>query len=212
MATTEPKKTSITGYSIDLGDDWHPLPLGALSEAEVIDWATDLALELLPQQGPTLVDLSQHVFDLRERCIEMEIPDLAGALWIPFPETGVSTALMTMFSAPLEEGDTPESLQAELAAEQGADYGDGSRVLLVETWNGETEIGRFVGARHLISNPEGDEPQGLLEERIMYLVFPPDGGQMLELFFTAENMIAFVNGREQTENLLEHLRVERAIV
>ena len=105
-----------------------------------------------------------------------------------------------------DANDTPESLEAQMRRDaKQMEPGSRSRDLVL--WRDRADAGDYVGMTQRIEHAgRGDEP-GMLSERAIYGVFPPEGSDAVYFEFTTTDLDYFADIRHDTEFVVRSLRV-----
>lgn len=171
---------------LDLGEDWFEI---VFDESDGIEWATDVVASLL-KGGPEAVELALNLVDLRQNVIDSGVPEVTAVAYIPHPESGSASGLCVFNALPSDPDETIDDYYAGFESDLDTVTDAGGRTLRVEAWRGRIELGEYVAARHVIDTPEVSDPQGYLEERVVYYVFPDGADRVVQVFFIGENLLS----------------------
>jgi len=187
----------IVDLEIDLGDDWHGLPLDALDPAP-----ERLAAELCPDDPEAAAMLARSLADVRESFLEIDDGRLTAAVHIGFPGTGLVDGALVFGLADLVEVGSPETLETSLLTAESA---DGAQRYNASTWRERTDPGELVGAHYLLAHPVSTD-SAKLEERVVVTVYPPGAAQVVQFVASAQNLSAFDNLPGEIEAMARTLR------
>ncbi|WP_022882974.1 hypothetical protein [Gryllotalpicola ginsengisoli] len=183
--------------------EWHEVPL----DGSALDWPSALASQLGTPEDGRAAALREQLRILQENLLPAGAElDLTAAVWIPYPETGSVNAVMGFSLLPMVEGLSVADAAEALARFEEQD--DESMYLVVEQWQGTVDVGAFAASRQALVNPEPDDEQGWMEERVDFVVLPTGARQMVHVFFSTDNVIAFEDIAAQTTELVATMTVE----
>lgn len=204
MAVADEDLAIIHSIAFGLDELWHEVPL----DEEASAWTETLAAELGVAEGNATALFRSQLAVLHEHLVAAaEQLDLTAAVWVPHPESGVVAAVMGFTPLPLPGTQlSAEDVLAGLI--QIEDEDEDSAYLETDHWTGDIAAGPFAASHQALVNPEADDEQGWVEERVDYVVLPPDAAQLVHVFFSTDNMIAFEDMAGQTQELLTTMEVE----
>ncbi|MFP3466295.1 hypothetical protein [Leifsonia sp. SIMBA_070] len=193
----------ITDISFEAPEGWYDVE--TLSEDPRGDWPDRLAAtfggeELRKNLAPALQALQQV----------LHAEDPSGAtqarVFIPFPAEGVITAYQTYELLQLEVDDTPESYLAATDAE--AEHREpGYEIRGYRSWRSAHPIGELVGFTHLTALDDEEAGDALLEQRVVFAIFPVGAAQAVQLVFRSAFIGGFDDMVEDTQEIAESVRV-----
>lgn len=198
-------KAPITGFSVVLDDQWHPVPTAA-GDGE--PWARRLAAEagfeqrVEEQAAQTLVG---ELVRLQQN-FAGRIGDACSAfVWVPAPTSGYCGGSFVGMNWPLGDSgfEDPESFIARFA--EGGFIDPGDTVLDQRVWSGGFDVGPFAAVHRVSSVPSGDDER--LLESVEFAVFPRDADEFVHLAFAAESIAAFDDMPAQTQVIAQTLQV-----
>jgi hypothetical protein len=194
----------IVDIAIGTFEGWHPVALA--SDFGAATWADELVAELKVDSEAS--DLADGLRGIQAALHELHPDDAIGAqVFLPAPEMGVINALMTYERILLETDDTPESFLAETASHAN-DRVPGYEVRGYEEWRAPHPVGELVGFTHLAAITQPGEDQATLEQRVVFAIFPPGAGQMVQVVFRSVFLGAFGNMVEETSAIVDTLRIK----
>jgi hypothetical protein len=193
----------IVDIAIGTFEGWHPVTL--VGDFGADSWADALVAELGIAENTEMAD---GLRGIQQALHELHPGDDVGAqVYLPAPEMGVINALMTYERILLETDDTPESFLAETDAHAG-DRAPGYEIRGYESWRAPHPVGELVGFTHLTAITLPDEDTATLEQRVVFAIFPPGAGQMVQVVFRSVFLGAFGNMVEETSAIVDTLRVK----
>ncbi len=185
-----------------LPDGWYPVPLGSDQASE---WSRNLSDRLCDEPAERAA-LAAELELVRERLASPVNPRLTAAVWVPYPLAGTAAAAVVFCLTDLGEADSAERFEEHLAGY--ADYREpGLSYYSVQTWREGVDAGPLVGSHNLVSHFDPHLGLAVLEERVVIGVFPPGARQFVQFIFSAENVGAFVNMPQQTQDFVATLTV-----
>ncbi len=196
----------MVSWDFDVPREWFKIPLD--EGLDTRRWAGSFAHEIaefLEVDGP-VESLADALYDVQSQLSQRRDPWLT-ALVAVRAEAPISVGAVIM-ARQLERDadDTPESLEAQMRrdAEQ-MEPGSRSRDLVL--WRDRADAGDYVGMTQRIEHAgRGDEP-GMLSERAIYGVFPPESSDAVYFEFTTTDLDYFADIRHDTEFVVRSLRV-----
>ena len=187
----------IVDYTLSVGADWHELPAGG---TDPYGWARQIVDEADVQ------DPAAQLLDARLRSLAEVVGAQVGrgataAVWVPVPESGYASALMSI--TVWNRGDGGYADRDAFLALSVADAIYGT------VWEGALPAGPFA-ARHVVRlRPRDDSPDDSAEHDVVemteYAVFPHDAAQFVQIVFSAESVTAFEDMPQQTEAVVRTL-------
>ncbi|WP_431245470.1 hypothetical protein [Leifsonia xyli] len=194
----------IVDFSFDAPDEWYDVEL--LSDQGSDDWAARLAGSL--DAGPATAELTERLRAL-QRVLHEEDPTGAtrARVYIPVPESGVLNAFQTFELLELETDDTPESYLAAVDAES-EHREPGYQVLGYRSWRTAHATGELVGFTDLTALGDQEAGDALLEQRVVFAIFPVGSAQAFQMVFRSAFVGGFADMVEETQRIADSLRVE----
>ncbi len=193
----------IVGIAFEAPEGWHDVEL--LSEAGSDDWPERLVATLgAGELGAGLVP------QLRALQQVLHAEDPSGAtrarVFLPVPEAGVISAYQTYELLQLETDDTPESYLAATDAEAGHRE-PGYEVIGYRSWRTAHPVGELVGFTHLTALADEAAGDALLEQRVVFALFPVGAGQALQLTFRSGFIGGFDDMVADTQAIADSVRL-----
>ena len=199
----------IVDFSFEAPDSWYDVEL--LGEHGSDDWPERLVASL--DAGALAADLTERLRAL-QRVLHAEDPTGAtrARVYIPVPAAGVLNAFQTIELLQLETDDSPESYLAAADAE-GAHREPGYEILGYRSLRTAHATGELVGFTHLTAiagedaQDAGDAGNALLEQRVVFAVFPVGSAQAFQMVFRSAFVGGFADMVEETQQIADSLRV-----
>lgn len=197
------RSQDIVDVAYDAPDGWYDVDL--LSEHGADDWPERLVATL--DAGPLAADLAERLRSL-QRLLHAEDPTGAtrARVYLPVPSAGVVTAFQTFELLQLETDDSPESYLAAVDAE-GGHREPGYEILGYRSWRTAHATGELVGFTHLTAIADEDAGDALLEQRVVFAVFPVGSAQAVQLVFRSAFVGGFSDMVEETQEIADSLCV-----
>jgi hypothetical protein len=193
----------IVDFSFDAPEGWYDVEL--LGEQGSDDWPERLAASV--GAGPLAGELAERLRALQQL---LHAEDPTGATraraYIPVPSTGVLNAFQTFELLQLEVDDTPESYLAATDAE-GAHREPGYEILGYRSWRTAHATGELVGFTHLTAIADADAGDALLEQRVVFAIFPVGAAQAFHMVFRSAFVGGFADMVAETQEIADSLRV-----
>jgi hypothetical protein len=193
----------IVDFSFDAPEGWYDVEL--LGEQGSDDWPERLAASV--GAGPLAGELVERLRALQQL---LHAEDPTGATraraYIPVPATGVLNAFQTFELLQLEVDDTPESYLAATDAE-GAHREPGYEILGYRSWRTAHATGELVGFTHLTAIADADAGDALLEQRVVFAIFPVGSAQAFHMVFRSAFIGGFADMVAETQEIADSLRV-----
>ncbi len=199
-----PQSDDIVQFDFGFDEHWYQVPLTARGGV----WAKELVRSFSIKRSAAK-SLSYQLDKLQTNLSSNNGPGITCVVWIPQPESGYAACSMSFRLADLSESDSLEAVLADLEADKNRGD-DNTDFLEVDTWRGQFDVGPFVAARNLIVHRNGQDPEGTVEERTVFAVFPDGARQMVQLVFTAESIGSFYDMPAETQAVSSTLRVDLA--
>ena len=203
--TGDARIKDITRFDVGLDQTWHPVPL---DDDGADNWAEELVASF---------DLRGSAADLpwfqlarvRANLQEIGDPTVTSVVWIPLPESGYVSCVLSFTLSALEPTDTLDAVFADLEADRQRST-DEHQFLEVDVWRGILAAEPFVAARNLIINRSPGDLEGSVEERTVFAVIPDSARQMAQFVFSAESIGAFYDITSQSQAVVDTLQIELA--
>jgi hypothetical protein len=202
---------AIADYDFNVGDGWHGVDF---DPEETPRWAEDLAQEVESTRAEPSNDRERAGFladlkAMRTRLIaaRIEQPGMLAAIQVPVDvPLHIKCALVWRITN-LEAGQTPQSYQAALDADEGSRT-PGERYDIVTTWMIAVEVGVAVGAYNVITYTDPGEAIGRTEARTVITVFVDKSSQVLEFVFTTQDLATYDDMVELSKASIASLTVQ----
>ncbi len=197
------RSQDIVDFSFEAPDDWHDVEL--LSDRGSDDWAQRLVATL--SAGEAAGELNERLQAL-QRVLHEEDPTGAtrARVYIPVPESGVLNAFQTFELLELETDDSPESYLA--AVEDESEHSEpGFRILGFRSWRTAHATGELAGFTHLTALADEDAGDALLEQRVVFAIFPVGSAQAFQMVFRSAFVGGFSDMVEETQAIADSLRI-----
>ena len=197
------RSQDIVDFSFEAPDDWHDVEL--LSDRGSDDWAERLVGSL--PAGDAAGELIERLQAL-QRVLHEEDPTGAtrARVYIPVPEAGVLNAFQTFELLQLDTDDSPESYLA--AVEEESEHTEpGFRILGFRSWRTAHATGELVGFTHLTALADEDAGDALLEQRVVFAIFPVGSAQAFQMVFRSAFVGGFSDMVEETQAIADSLRI-----
>jgi hypothetical protein len=127
-------------------------------------------------------------------------------VFIPFPSEGVITAYQTYELLQLEGDDSPETYLAATDA-QAHHREPGYEIRGYRSWRTAHPVGELVGFTHLTALEDDEEGDALLEQRVVFALFPVGAAQAVQLVFRSAFIGGFDDMVADTQEIADSLRV-----
>ncbi|WP_374009675.1 hypothetical protein [Leifsonia sp. LS-T14] len=197
------RSQDIVDFSFEAPDGWFDVEL--LGDHGSEDWPERLVASL--DAGALGGDLTERLRAL-QRVLHAEDPTGAtrARVYIPVPAAGVLNAFQTVELLHLEIDDTPESYLAAADAE-GAHREPGYEIVGYRSWRTAHATGELVGFTHLTAIADEDAGDALLEQRVVFAIFPVGSAQAFQMVFRSAFVGGFADMVEETQEIADSLRV-----
>ncbi|MGO4534639.1 hypothetical protein [Leifsonia sp. 2MCAF36] len=193
----------IVDFSFEAPDGWYDVEL--LGEHGSDDWPERLVATL--DAGGLADELAERLRAL-QRVLHAEDPTGAtrARVYIPVPAAGVLNAFQTVELLQLETDDTPESYLAAADAE-GEHREPGYEIRGYRSWRTAHATGELVGFTHLTAIADEEAGDALLEQRVVFAIFPVGSAQAFQMIFRSAFVGGFADMVEETQEIADSLRV-----
>ena len=197
------RSQDIVDFSFEAPEGWFDVEL--LGDQGSEDWPERLVASL--DAGALSGDLAERLRAL-QRVLHAEDPTGAtrARVYIPVPAAGVLNAFQTVELLDLETDDTPESYLAAADAE-GAHREPGYEIVGYRSWRTAHPTGELVGFTHLTAIADEDAGDALLEQRVVFAIFPVGSAQAFQMVFRSAFVGEFSDMVEETQEIADSLRV-----
>lgn len=189
----------IVDIAFDAPEGWYDVEL--LGESGSDDWPERLAAAL---------EATAIVPQLRALQQVLHAEDPTGAtrarVFVPVPSAGVINAYQTYELLQLEVDDTPESYLAATDAES-AHREPGYEVIGYRSWRTAHPLGELVGFTHLTALAEAESDDALLEQRVVFAIFPVGSAQAFHTVFRSGFIGGFDDMVADTQAIADSVRV-----
>lgn len=189
----------IVDITFEAPEGWYDVEL--LGEPGSDDWPERLAATLA---APALVP------QLRALQQVLHAEDPTGAtrarVFVPVPAAGVLNAFQTYELLQLEVDDTPESYLAVTDAES-AHREPGYEVIGYRSWRTAHALGELVGFTHLTALEDDAAGDALLEQRVVFAIFPVGSAQAFHTVFRSGFIGGFDDMVADTQAIADSVRV-----
>ena len=197
MTSLRPR--DIVDITFEAPEGWHDVEL--LGEPGSEDWPERLAAELgAPALVPQLRALQQVLHG----------EDPSGAtrarVFVPVPSAGVLSAYQTYELLQLEPGDSPESYLAATDA-AGGTREPGYEIIGYRSWRTAHALGELVGFTHLTALEDEAAGDALLEQRVVFAIFPVGSAQAFHTIFRSGFIGGFDDMVADTQAIADSVRV-----
>lgn len=193
----------IVDFSFDAPEGWYDVEL--LSDHGSEDWPERLAGSLAA--GALTGELAERLRTLQQ---VLHAEDPTGAtrarVFIPVPAAGALTAFQTFELLQLEVDDSPESYLAATDAE-GGHREPGYEIVGYRSWRTAHPIGELVGFTHLTAIADDEDGDALLEQRVVFAIFPIGSAQAFQMVFRSGFVGGFADMVQDTQEIADSLRV-----
>ncbi|MGN7797911.1 hypothetical protein [Leifsonia sp. 22587] len=197
------RSQDIVDIAFDAPEGWYDVEL--LSEHGSEDWPERLIASL--DAGALAGELAERLRALQQL---LHAEDPTGAtrarVYLPVPAAGVLTAFQTWELLQLEVDDSPESYLAAVDAE-GGHREPGYEIVGYRSWRTPHPTGELVGFTHLTAIADEDAGDALLEQRVVFALFPVGSAQAVQLAFRSAFVGGFADMVEDTQAIADSLRV-----
>ncbi|MCX7523199.1 hypothetical protein OSC27_13050 [Microbacterium sp. STN6] len=193
----------VSSFQIRLPAHWYPVPLGDGDEAHT--WATDLSSRLTADTAASAA-LRERMSALQARLQRAGDITATAAVYVPWPQLGEISCALAFELTALEVFESPEGMQQSLN-DEAAEWQPGMVFRANRTWLRPVDAGQLVGSESLISHREPGAPDEHVEQRTVFGVFPPSAAQLVQFVFSTQNLNAFDDMAEATEQLVASLEV-----
>lgn len=171
----------VVGFSVVLPEGWYAMPVDDTA------WAAALSDRIAPHE--VRERLEQSLREVQDGTRAFADSTMRAAVFVEFPETGSVSGMLVQALASRDTLGDPDRLVAALEQPQ-RQTSDGASGYGVQTWRQDLPAGAAVGAHYLLAHPMGEDA-GMLEERVVVTVYPPDAAQAVQLVATANGIEAF---------------------
>lgn len=195
---------AISSFQILLPPDWHRVPLGTGQDVE--GWAAQLAQQLTSEPTAS-ASLREGFGALQARMLRSHDVTATAAVYVPWPEFGQIACALAFELTPRHVFDSAEDFQQSLN-DEAAEWQPGMEFRGNRTWLREVPAGQLVGSVSLISHRDPGADMEHLEQRTVFGVFPPNASELVQFVFSSQDLNAFEDMAEQTEQLVATLEVE----
>lgn len=194
----------IVDLTFEAPDGWYDVEL--LSDHGSDDWPERLAAQLAGGE-PTEEELAER-FRALQQLLHSEDPTGAtrARVYVPAPTIGVLNAFQTYELLQLEVDDSPESYLAATDVE-GDHREPGYEILGYRSWRTAHATGELVGFTHLTALADEDAGDALLEQRVVFAVFPVGSAQAVQFVFRSAFIGGFADMVAETQAIADSLRV-----
>jgi len=197
------RSQDIVDFSFDAPESWYDVEL--LSDHGSDDWPERLAGSL--EAGPLTNELTERLRSLQQ---VLHAEDPTGAtrarVYLPVPSAGVLNAFQTFELLELETDDSPESYLAAVDAESGHRE-PGYEIVGYRSWRTAHATGELIGFTHLTAIADEDAGDALLEQRVVFAIFPVGSAQAFQMVFRSAFVGGFADMVEETQEIADSLRV-----
>ncbi|MGW8565475.1 hypothetical protein [Isoptericola sp. NPDC055881] len=203
----------IAGFELRLPESWYAVPTETPDLVEA--WARSTAARIVAEAGTSgglevpaqelAASLAAQLEDVGRAVADTGIRGLVTAALVRRPELGVVDAMVTVAAQPdLAREEFAAQLAAGVEDSQEHDYAFASR------FDGTCAAGEVEGLHAMITHfgELGDEGSGVLEERVVLGVFPPESADMVEVTAVARSVGTFDDMAQEMVDLLAGLTVE----
>jgi hypothetical protein len=198
------RSQDIVDLTFDAPEGWYDVEL--LSDHGSDDWPERLAASL--DAGALAGELAARLRALQQ---VLHAEDPTGAtrarVYVPVPSTGVLNAFQTFELLQLEVDDSPESYLAATDAE-GGHREPGYEIVGYRSWRTAHATGELVGFTHLTAIADEDAGDALLEQRVVFAIFPVGSAQAVQLTFRSAFVGGFADMVEDTQQIADSVRVQ----
>jgi len=204
MTRTSLGSRDIVDFTLDTYEGWHPVTL--IGEPGAETWAADLVAGF--QVPEALASSLLEQLGTVQKVLHEDDPTGAtrARVFLPYPEAGVVNAILTYQLIWLETDDSPESFQADVDAHAN-DRAPGYEIRGFESWRAPHHEGELVGFTHLTATSTPEETEALLEQRVVFAIFPVGAAQMFQLVFRSVFLGGFGDMVTETQAIADSLRV-----
>ncbi|WP_348788688.1 hypothetical protein [Leifsonia sp. NPDC080035] len=189
----------IVDISFEAPEGWFDVEL--LGEPGSDDWPERLASALASPGMAAQLRVLQQV---------LHAEDPTGAtrarVYVPEPTAGVISAYQTYELLRLEVDDTPESYLAATDAES-AHREPGYEVIGYRSWRTAHPLGELVGFTHLTALEDDAAGDALLEQRVVFAIFPVGAAQAFHTIFRSGFIGGFDDMVAETQAIADSVRV-----
>jgi len=194
----------IVDLTFEAPESWYDVEL--LSDHGSDDWPERLSARLAAGE-PTEAELVERLRAL-QHLLHSEDPTGAtrARVYVPAPAIGVLNAFQTYELLQLEVDDSPESYLAATDA-QGDHREPGYEILGYRSWRTAHATGELVGFTHLTALGDEDAGDALLEQRVVFAVFPVGSAQAVQFVFRSAFIGGFADMVAETQEIADSLRV-----
>jgi hypothetical protein len=193
----------IVDFSFEAPYGWYDVEL--LSEDPSGDWPERFASTL--DAGELASGLIAQLRALQQ---VLHAEDPSGAtrarVFIPLPSAGVINAYQTFELLQLDVDDTPESYLAMTDAD-AALLQPGYETRGYRSWRTAHAVGELVGFTHLTALADDDAGDALLEQRVVFAIFPVRAAQAFHMMFRSGFIGGFDDMVTDTQAIADSLRV-----
>lgn len=203
----------IAGFELRLPESWYAVPTETPDLVE--EWARSTAAGIVAEAGTSgglevpaeelATSLATQLEDVGRAVADTGIHGLVTAALVRRPELGVVDAMVTVTAQPdLAQDEFAAQLAASVESSQEHDYAFAGR------FDGTSDAGAVEGLHAMITHfgELGDEGSGVLEERVVLGVFPPETPDMVEVTAVARSVGTFDDMAQEMLDLLVGLTVE----
>jgi len=193
----------IVDFTFEAPEGWYDVEL--LSEDPRGDWPERFAATL--DAGEQAAGLTAKLRALQQ---VLHAEDPTGAtrarVYVPIPSAGVLNAYQTFELLQLEVDDSPESYLAATDAD-AAERRPGYETLGYRSWRTAHAVGELVGFTHLTALADDDAGDALLEQRVVFAIFPVGSAQAFHTVFRSGFIGGFDDMVTDTQAIADSLRV-----
>jgi len=193
----------IVDITFEAPEGWYDVEL--LGEDDRGDWPERLAAELpAGEQAPALAGALRAL----QQVLHAEDPTGAtrARVYVPVPSAGILSAYQTFELLQLEVDDSPESYLAATDAEAGHSE-PGYEILGYRSWRSAHPLGELVGFTHLTALADDEAGDALLEQRVVFAIFPVGSKQALQFVFRSGFIGGFDDMVADTQAIADSVRV-----